>query len=134
MQWLFDIILDMVESAGFLKSAFVDRGDPASVDFDTDDFTKDSGWHDLDLSAIVPAGAKAVVFHVILVGEDATTIYFRTKGNVNNFNMSTISAVFGFSAFRADMICPLNTDRFLSYNAGSVVCTILDFTVKGWIL
>jgi len=34
---------------------FVDRGDPAAVDFDETDLTMDNTWRDLDLSSLVCA-------------------------------------------------------------------------------
>jgi len=39
---------------------YTTRGDQSAFDFTKNDFTRDAGWHDLDLSSIVPAGTKLI--------------------------------------------------------------------------
>jgi len=45
-------------------SMFVDRGDPASVDFVYTDLTRDGAWHELDISAFIPAIARGVLIEL----------------------------------------------------------------------
>ena len=44
----------------------VNRGDPDAYDFTLGDFIRDSAWHDLDLSAIIPVGTRAIIFNTQL--------------------------------------------------------------------
>lgn len=117
-----------------LTTAYVDRGDPAADDFTISSFTRDSTWRDLDLSSIVPAGAKAVALRIAYrnttAGPDAS---FRKKGNSNAINMSTILCTVANQAASADLAVLCNTNRFIQYyfyNSGT--WNIANVTVKGW--
>ncbi len=115
------------------RDAFNDRGDPAVYDYDKDDLIKDGAWHDLDLSAIVPAGAKAV----LVVGHVGSILYdlkisFRKKGNIYEINHSEMETL------RADpdrcrmLICAVDTNRVLQYKADADTWSILDLAVRAW--
>jgi hypothetical protein len=56
LQWLIDIIKEIIHG----QLGYFHRGDPGSADFTLGDLTVDNDWHDLDLSAIVPANAQAI--------------------------------------------------------------------------
>ena len=110
-----------------------DRGDPAVYDYDKDDLTKDGAWHDLDLSAIVPAGAVLIkiVGHVEGAGVD-WKIWFRKKGNVNEINhggMETLRA--NVERHRSATVTP-DANRVIQYKADNVAWTTLDLAVRGW--
>jgi len=45
-------------------SMFVDRGDPAAVDFVYTDLITDGTWRELDLSAFIPATARGVLIEL----------------------------------------------------------------------
>jgi len=66
---------------------FTDRGDLAAVDFDVNDFTKDSAFHILDISSKVGVGVRFVLIQLTLY---ITTIdeyfYIKTNGNDNSHN------------------------------------------------
>lgn len=113
--------------------SFVDRGDPAAYDYDKDDLTKDGAWHDMDLSSIIPVGAKAVfiIGHLQGAGVD-WHIKFRKKGNVNEIahgGMETLRA--GVERHRSSVIA-LDADRVIQYNVDNQAWTTLDLAVKGW--
>lgn len=112
---------------------FVDRGDPAAADFDKTDFTADATYRDLDLSGIVPEGAKAVVFLLYidnaLVGSPAR---FRTAGNANEVNTAQASTQVAGIPLVVDLVCPLSAARHIEYYFRAVVWINIFFTVKGW--
>lgn len=121
------------EGRKYLCHGFVDRGDPAAQDFTLVFFTQDNAWHDIDLSAIAPAGAKAVSLSIIVTSQGVgRSIKLRTKSNINDKN---ISSVFGGAVgvpAGGDYTCPLDESRFLQYKMLTDSFTFISFTVKGW--
>lgn len=144
MQWLIDIIKDWivaqgyalqswVQAQGYLTTSFIDRGDPAAVDFGTGDFTKDSTWRDLDLSGIIPAGAKAACATVsMLAVQTNLAFYLRKKGNSNAANVAVGYTQVGYITKGLDLIVALDADRKCQYNISAGTWMVVDFTVKGW--
>lgn len=144
MQWLIDIIKEWVlaqgyatqawvQAQGYLTTSFVDRGDPAIEDFNSGDITDDDAWHDMDLSGIVPAGAKAVAISVsMLAVQTGLAFYLRRKGNANAFNVAVGYTQVAYLAKGLDLVVPLDGDRFIQYNAANGNWLVLDVTVKGW--
>jgi len=133
MQWLIDIIKDWIVAEGYLKSSYIDRGDPFITDFEAGDLTTDGQWHDLDLSAIVPAGAKAVVFRVYVMNTTAMSDFrMRKNGNSNAKNTSELYTQVGNIVYTADMIVSPDTNRIIEYTAFLFGWTTLSLTIKGW--
>jgi len=125
--------LFMREAMKGLVQMYVDRGDPSAYDYDKTDLTIDGVWNDLDLSSIVPAGAKAVLIagHVE-AASIGYTIKFRRKANTNEVNhaeMQTLRA--GALRHRSAIVC-LDTDRNIEYKADNQTWTTLSLTVRGW--
>jgi hypothetical protein len=125
--------LFMREAMKGLVQMFVDRGDPAAVDKVKTDLTTDAAWNDLDLSAIVPAGAAAVLLKTRLQSADpGDKIRYRKKGNTNEINAC------GCEALRANVlrtrmgITAIDANRVIQYNADNIVWTQLDIVVRGW--
>jgi len=117
----------------YLKTGFIDRGDPAAVDFAYGDLTHDGAWRDLDLSGIVPAGAKAVsLFHRQNTGTVLKHIYFRTKGNVNDKNVSKTFQQVANILRGKDHTIPLDADRKIQYESNIPIFSTCNITVKGW--
>lgn len=122
-------ILDAAREYGF----FVDRGDPVGWDYTQADFTEDGAYHELDLSAIVPEHAKAVLLTMLL---ETTTLgeygLFRRHGNTSGINTSTIRPQLSNIRMTSDLVCPLDSDRKLDYLFTAAVWTRIRVTVKGW--
>jgi len=110
---------------------FYDRGDPAS--YDKTDFTTDGAWHDWDLSAIVPAGAKAVLLFV-QIKDDAVGSYlgFRENGNSNAYNVSTIRTQVANIFADGDLICACDSSRIIEYIGSNLAFVTTQAVVKGW--
>jgi len=118
-----------------LGHKYVDRGDPAAFDFTLGNFTTDGGWHDLDLSGIVPAGTIAVDLRVQVQDElNTAAVNFRKKGNVNTVNVLRCSThydddlldTFGF------VFCDVN--RKIQYASNDLTFTAINFLVRGWLI
>jgi len=112
---------------------FVDRGDPAAYDYAKEDLTIDGAWHDMDLSAIVPAKAKAVFIIGHLEGNAVDWhIRFRKNGNVNEVvhgGMETLRA--NVERHRSSIVA-LDDDRIIEYNVDNQAWATLDLAIKGW--
>lgn len=144
MQWLIDIVKAWieaqnyateawVEAKGYLTTAYVDRGDPATYDWQSGDFTKDNVWRDLDLSAIVPAGAITVALSChIQATEVAKRVQFRKKGNVNTRNVAEMWTQVSAADHAGDLIVALDADKKIQYRIHAATWLSLNVTVKGW--
>jgi len=116
------------------EKTFIDRGDPAVYDFTQATLTTDDTWQDLDLSTIIPAGAKAVILRVCVNNSTPETgIYFRKKGNVNAINMGQILAQTSNVWNESDIIVALDSTRHIEYNATNTTWAGILILVKGWL-
>lgn len=115
------------------KGRYVDRGDNAAYDFETGDFTTDSNWYDLDLSSILPVGAKGVVFRV-LVQDDATGSYvvFRKNGFANTWNSGYIRTQVANMNVDGTITIGVDSNRKIEYKAINRVFAVIKLNVVGW--
>lgn len=125
--------LPAVDGSQLTGLGWVDRGDPSSVDFSS--FTNDGTWRDLDLSSIVPAGAKAAMLR--LVGQATTNdklFSVRKNGNSNSLNVGGIWLVAANVNHVADVIVTLDSNRIVEYAGTSATWSNQTITVKGWFI
>lgn len=114
---------------------FVDRGDPAAWDFTAGTLTTDGTDQDMDLSSIVPKGAKAVSLRLYLKDSAVGSyIYFFTKGNSNAFNVAIIRIQVANVDYETDLLVACNKDRVVTYHGGASgdAFDIANVVVKGW--
>lgn len=114
---------------------YVDRGDPSAYDFELASLTTDGSPHDLDLSSIVPAGAKSVLLRV-RVQDGATNSYilFRKNGNSNLFNTATVRTQAAGVYNDASLIVSCDTSRVIEYQASNTTFDAITITVAGWFI
>jgi len=142
MQWLLNILYEKCESYidAYLAAhpplgGYVDRGDFAGWDFTTNDFAKDWSWHEIDLSAIVPANAVAVVFTCNIETEVCSKQFqLRKSGSTGVTNRSANITAAAGRANEHDMFCACSNDRKVEYRADPTVWTSLLLSVRGWYL
>ena len=115
-----------------LSLYYIDRGDPSSYDFNETDFTTDLQWHDLDLSSIVPEGAKLVHIRVRLACFDLAGLQFRKKGNNNGINTAIMKLQVANIFYYEDLFVACDSDRKIQYLASNVTWDNLDVTIRGW--
>lgn len=133
MQWVIDLMTEWAAAQGYLTTSFVDRGDPADPDFELYNFTTDEKWYDLDLSSIVPDGAKAVLLTLKIVSTSASAdFFFRKKTNSYDYNTCHTATTVAGIRTAADLVCPCSAERVIQYYGEDVVWTEIDLTVKGW--
>ena len=110
---------------------FVDRGDPEVVDRST--WAVAGAWTDWDLSAIVPAGAKAVLLLIGLQGTAVSdNIAFRRNGNVNNAVVAKLQCQVPNIVFFQDITVACDENRIIEYYKAGEGYPAIIATVKGW--
>lgn len=129
MQWLIDLIIEAIG----IPPVYIDRGDPADWDWELGDFVADGTWRDLDLSAIVPANAKGVIFFAAVrnaaIGKN---FQLRKKGNVNERVVALARTQVGAQFVYEDLTTACDDDRIIQYNATAGVWQNLFLVVKAW--
>lgn len=112
---------------------YTDRGDVAAADWTHATLTADGAWHDLDLSAIVPAGATRVRFYGV-IGDDVVFrwLSFRKNGFVNTFNRFVVATqVAGVNMYyQGEVEC--DTNRVIEYQLTNTVFTLINVNIIGW--
>jgi hypothetical protein len=113
-------------------TGFVDRGDPAA--FDKSTWTKDDAAHDWDLSAIVPAGAKAVLLRVVgMLSAGTSFAFFRKNGNTNVFNTGSLFVHQAGNPEEVNIAVACDSGRVIEYVVSSSgTWAGLDAVVRGW--
>lgn len=131
MQWLIDLVIEAIG----IPPCYVDRGDPAAIDFSGAQLIADGAYHELDLSAIVPKGASAVHLALKLIHSAAgVLIRVREAGNVNEINVSSLFIQVTWIARYHDPIIKIGTDRKIEYKLSNVAWIEKGLTVRGWLL
>jgi len=116
-----------------LVQMFVYRGDPAAYDFVKTDLTTDGAWNELDLSAIVPAGAAAVMLSAHLEGAAVDwTIDFKKNGQANDINHGGMQTIRANVERHRSTIVAVDADRKVQYKADDETWTTLSLVVRGW--
>jgi hypothetical protein len=120
---------------GVATGGYVDRGDNATNDFILTDLTTDGTWRDLDLSSIVPAGAKAV-YLVINVQDDAASsvLSLRKNGITNDRNKGIIRTQVANIVIDMSMIVSCDSNRVIEYIATNTTWSLIQINVRGWFI
>ncbi len=113
--------------------AFVDRGDPSAFDWGLAGMTFDGAWHDLNMSSVVPAGAVAVLIHVLLRCNTAGRyINFRKNGISNDYNSATAMSVSSSFETPTDIVVACDSNRYIEYYGPGSEVVLCGLTVRGW--
>lgn len=111
---------------------YTHRVGPAAPDVLLAGLTADSAWHQLNLGGIVPAGATAIVLHVLFTGNVADLAFaVKKNGNAGNNNISCVRCQVANQANQGDLIVGCDSNRIIEYlfNGG----TYIAVTVGGWL-
>ena len=112
---------------------FVDRGDPATVDFGLTDLTADGTWRDLDLSSIIPAIARGVMIELdIESGHSDNEVILRKYGNSNEINHTGAVTKTNNKDQHKTCIVATTNDRIIEYKADTADWTVINIAIRGW--
>lgn len=121
-----------------LDNRFVDRGDPATSDYEVGDLTTDDTWNDLDLGAggagIVPTNAVAVLLYVKVQDDDAagSYLFFRKNGNSNSHAIGAVRVQVAGVGNDNSVTVPCDGNGIIEYLAANVTWATVRITVLGW--
>ena len=125
--------LFMREAMKGLVQMYVDRGDPAAYDFDINDFTLDAAWHDLDLSALIPLGAKSVLFDFDFTNSSANRhVALKKGGQTNDFNHVETHTRVAAQDDHSQMVVAVGPNRIIQYNISAAGWSAMNATLCGW--
>ncbi len=109
---------------------YTDLGDISDYQFKT--ATIDAGWHDWDLSAIIPAGTKLVKLKVQMRGDTvAHVIQVRKNGNSNDASAQWFSNLSANNYIYYEALVPIGTDLIIEYKI-PVSFNVANFAILGY--
>jgi len=113
-------------------------GTLSGYDFTQADLTQDGNWHDLDLSAIVPAGAIAVKLEIGVLKATlaAETFMVRKNGSLDEYNVGKVSATVDNRGAFGEKTVGVDTNRIIEYKEtkSTGVLDVIQIVIKGWYL
>jgi len=114
---------------------YVDRGDPTAYDFTEASLTTDGTWVDLNLSAIIPVGTKAVLIY-FEIKDDAVESYlsFRKNGNSNVYNSLSQYTQVVSKYVSQEGIVVVDNNRTIEYQASNLTFTNINVLIRGWFI
>lgn len=107
--------------------------DSSSADWTESTLTTDGDWHDLDCSSIVPAGATAILFKVIIMDNTANAaMNLKKKGNTYSTEggQAYVPAYNRYAAGHYIIQC--DSDRKIEYDFSNLTWTRIRIQVMGW--
>ena len=126
-----------IKRAGVIVGGRVDRGNIAVADWHETGskavLNTDGADHDLDCSAVVPAGATAIIFR-IFAKDDHVSVAFsiRSKASTdvnNQVRAVTQAASVGIEAF-GSVEC--DSDRVVQYRGSNEAWEVIAVNICGW--
>jgi len=126
-------VADVVNISYNTDERWVNRGDPASVDFSIagGELTDDGAWHDLDLTTVhIDIANKMVLLRGKISSGGVAEMEIRAKGQTNAENVSYLHPPSGGSA-GADMLVIPDADGIIQYKI-SASATVAELTVAAY--
>jgi len=124
---------EAVTAVAAVGGVYVGREEIVAYDFEAGDLTVDNAAHDLDLSSIVPSGAKAVVLFLAIA--DATinlSFAIRRSDSDTHAGVHARTQVANISVFsNGTVTLPSDDSRVIRYVAETGLSSI-SVSVTGW--
>jgi len=119
--------------ASYKQPSFVDRSDASAFDFLVGDLTTNGTYRDLDLSAIVPEGAKAVY----LTGRIRDNLVdsqlaFKKNADASGFHGNRVYTQLANQYNSFQFIVPVDSSRVIQYYATNTIWDSIDIVINGW--
>jgi hypothetical protein len=117
-----------------IKPSFVNRGDPDDNDFGLGNgVVCDGSPRDLDLSALVPAGATAVLLQISLQSDNQVTeLAVWPKGNTGSRAWFYYRNLLASEQHPECQVVPISADRKITYQSLSLSYDLCDVIIMGW--
>ena len=106
--------------------------DLVAPNFISANLTKDSAWHSLDLSAIVPDTCVAVFMRIHAQASSAgRSVYVSKSGFTNFYNTLFLRTQVANTPISQYGIVPV-VSQAINYYVQNVAWTLVEFTICGW--
>ncbi len=120
-----------------LGHRLVSRGDNTTADWvETGSkavLNTDGTWRDLDCSAVVPAGAVAILFNISVTDDVANSyLQLRKNGNSNTQNVSSVITQVANIQSLIDTVVFCDANRVVEYIASNVAFSLIAIRIRGW--
>ena len=118
---------------------FIDRGNPTAYDYNETGskavLNTDETWHDLDLSAIVPAGAKAVLIRLETCDDELGSEFkLRKKGNSNEYNIVNTNTMVASAKHPWTVVVACDSNRVVQYFGANRAFIYIRVVITGWFI
>jgi hypothetical protein len=114
---------------------FVSRGDIASADFTQATLNLNANWHDLNISSIVPAAAKAVLVRLYIYATEVNKLLgIRPKGFALGGHYSGLRSQVANTEAESSMVMDLGTGGLLEYYGTDTTLYYAYITILGWFI
>lgn len=132
MQFLIDLIREAVS----LDVGYVDRGPLTGPDFFLVNFTTDGTWNTLDLSALVPVSAKAVIISFMVNSPPPPAGFARLSPSFHGAarNVTYLQIPFATRDLYYQKTISLDGNRTIDYNFANIAWTSINCWVTAWFL
>lgn len=115
------------------KEVFVDRGDPADIDFLHSELILDGAWHSLDLSNIIPKGCVLVLLRVANENDVAGSAFdCRKYGCIYQCNFSAVHCFVSNMYNNQDVLVIPDKNGVIEYLGNNQATSGLSLVVGGW--
>lgn len=112
---------------------FVHRGNPDGYDWTAGDFTVDSGFHDLDLSGIIPVNTKLVLLRAKFKSAEIGKFFeLQRKGDYYHVNMFSLFSIVSNQWSCGDCLIQSDADRLIEYAITTGSSPTINLMVGGW--
>jgi len=112
---------------------YIDRGDIASADFETTDFTESTELQELDLSEIIPKNTVLVLGRLVVIGNAPDKRLFLLKGGYTNFyNLSDVRTQIDGVPISENVLVPPDQNGIIQYKRVAGEFSFIEFTIRGW--
>lgn len=115
-----------------INSGYVDRGDFNGYDFTHATMTFDGTERSLDLSSIIPAGAYAVSFKVVVKSTAGNQIFFKKNGNTYDTNSLLVTATSATAYTSLWGVIACDSSRIINYKSSAM--TECYIAITGWFI
>lgn len=135
MQWLIDIIIELMWESIYSRGIYRDRGFFSGADFTQINLTTDNLWHELDLSGIIEENAKAVCIRI-----KARTTAIPKQLNMRKKGVTTITHTCEFRTQVANLdnnahfVVGVDADRKCEYKLSDFAWTDISMVIRGWFM
>lgn len=135
MQWLFDIVVEMMWASIYERGIYRDRGEYPGPDFSQVTLTTDGNWHELDLSGIIEENAKAVCIRIkARTSAVPKVVRFRKHGTTITTHTCVMRTVIANMDNNNNTTIGVDTDRKIDYHFSNFVWEDISMVIRGWIM